>query len=65
MRLTEDQMLGGSFPAHNGATPMPQTQALMADAGATATNLFIHTPTCRPSRGELLSGRYFHNIKQV
>ena len=58
-------MLGSSFPTHNGQTPMPKTQALMADAGATATNFFVHTPICNPSRSELLSGRYFHNIKTV
>jgi hypothetical protein len=59
------QMLGSSFPPHGDATPMPKTKALMADLGATATNFFIHTPICCPSRSELLSGRYFHNIKQV
>lgn len=66
----QDQMLGGSFPPTttvNGdtATPMPKTLALMANQGATASNFFIHTPICCPSRSELLTGRYFHNIKQV
>ena len=61
----QDQMLGGSFPpkAPNGATPMTETQRLLVDGGATATNMFIHTPICCPSRSELLSGRYFHNIR--
>jgi arylsulfatase A-like enzyme len=58
-------MLGGSFPQHNGVGPMPKTKAAMADKGATATNFFIHTPICNPSRSALLSGRYFHNIKMV
>ena len=63
----QDQVLGGSFPprAPGGATPMPKTNAKMALAGATATNFFVHTPICNPSRSELLSGRYFHNIKMV
>ena len=65
LALVGAQMLGSSFPPHNEATPMPKTKALMADLGATATNFFIHTPICCPSRSELLSGRYFHNIKQV
>ena len=61
----QDQMLGASFPptAPGGATPMPKTKAKMADMGVTATNFFIHTPICCPSRSELISGRYFHNIK--
>ena len=59
----QDQMLGGSFPQINGTGPMPKTKALMADLGATANNFYIHTPICCPSRSELLSGRYFHNIK--
>ena len=65
--LTDDQdnLLGGSFPATspNGATPMPKTKQVLAEQGATAENFFIHTPICCPSRSELLSGRYFHNIK--
>jgi N-acetylglucosamine-6-sulfatase len=61
----QDQMLGSSFPraAPNGATPMPRTRALMEDMGAMANNMFIHTPICCPSRSELISGRYYHNIK--
>lgn len=44
---------------------MPKTQALMQDKGSHATNWYIHTPICSPSRSELLTGRYFHNIKRV
>ena len=63
----QDQMLGGSFPteASNGATPLPKTKKLMVDEGTMATNFFIHTPICCPSRSEVLSGKYFHNIKKV
>ena len=60
-------MLGASFPraAPDGVTPMPKTKHLMEDGGAMALNFHIHTPICNPSRSELLSGRYFHNIKTV
>eukprot|EP01048_Picozoa_sp_COSAG05_P027754 COSAG05_NODE_8258_length_721_cov_1.800643_1_plen_166_part_01 len=63
----QDQMLGGSFPitSPGAATPMPKTQKLMVEEGTMATNMFIHTPICCPSRSEVLSGRYFHNIKKV
>jgi len=60
----QDQMLGGSFPQLNGGVgPMPKTKIKMANKGSTAENFYIHTPICNPSRNELLSGRYFHNIK--
>ena len=56
-------MLGSSFPQHNNVGPMPKTKALLQDKGAMALNFFIHTPICCPSRSELLTGMYFHNIK--
>eukprot|EP00755_Sulcionema_specki_P037288 Sspe_Gene.108646::Locus_87771_Transcript_1_1_Confidence_1.000_Length_1026::g.108646::m.108646/K01137/GNS; N-acetylglucosamine-6-sulfatase len=59
----QDQMLGGSFPTLNNSTPMPRTQEEMQNKGAMATNWYIHTPICCPSRSELVTGRYFHNIK--
>ena len=37
----------------------------MQDAGAMATNFFIHTPICCPSRSELVTGMYFHNLKRT
>ena len=63
----QDQVLGGSFPptSPGGATPMPKTKQLMSDAGVHALNWHIHVPICSPSRSTLLTGRYFHNIKQV
>ncbi|KAL1520140.1 hypothetical protein AB1Y20_023612 [Prymnesium parvum] len=59
----QDQMLGASFPTLGDATPMPKARALLAHAGATATRFYAHTPICCPSRAELLTGRYLHNLK--
>ena len=42
---------------------LPQTRRLIATPGAHATNWFIHTPICCPSRAELLAVRYFHNLR--
>lgn len=63
----QDQTLGGSFPplAPGGATPMPKAKAFLQDGGTHAGNWYIHTPICSPSRSELLTGRYFHNLKRV
>lgn len=59
--FTDDQdlVIGGWEPERG---IMRKTQAMVADLGVTATNWMIHTPICAPSRAELLSGRYFHNI---
>ena len=45
------------------AGPMRQATELLAKNGAFSTNWFIHTPVCCPSRGEILSGKYLHNIR--
>jgi len=37
--------------------------SLIGDEGATMDNWFCHTPICCPSRAQLLTSRYFHNIK--
>ena len=46
-----------------GWEPMTQTTKLLSERGATATHWTVHTPVCCPSRTELLTGRYFHNVK--
>eukprot|EP00750_Incisomonas_marina_P015751 INCI186.1.p1 GENE.INCI186.1~~INCI186.1.p1 ORF type:complete len:603 (+),score=92.86 INCI186.1:106-1914(+) len=61
----QDQMLGGSFPQIDDQGPMAKTKQLMQEGGSMAERFYIHTPICNPSRSELLSGRYFHNIKGV
>lgn len=55
--LTDDQdiQLGGS-------DHQPLVQKLIAQQGATLTNVFTTTPVCCPSRSSYLSGRYIHNI---
>jgi arylsulfatase A-like enzyme len=61
LMLTDDQdiMLGG-YPAVG--QPMSQARELIQNKGAIATQWRIHTPICGPSRAELQSGRYYHNI---
>ena len=59
LMFTDDQdlVLGG------WEGPMVQTKKVIGDRGATATEWRIHTPICAPSRTEMQSGRYYHNIK--
>lgn len=42
---------------------MRKASKVLSAQGATARNWFIHTPVCCPSRNELVTGRYFHNIR--
>lgn len=46
-----------------GWKPLRKAMSLIAEPGTFGTNMFAHTPVCCPSRAELLSGRYFHNIR--
>ena len=55
--LTDDQDIElGSMNA------MAFTRALGA-SGSNWTNFFAHTPVCCPSRSEIMTGRYFHSIR--
>jgi N-acetylglucosamine-6-sulfatase len=42
---------------------VPSVKALIADQGVTLSNYFPSTPICCPSRSEMLSGRFAHNIR--
>ncbi len=53
----QDLLLGST-----GAEYMPILNSHIIDNGITMHNAFVSTPLCCPSRGELLSGRYYHNI---
>ena len=66
----QDQVIGGwgSDDSPSGGhrsgmtTTMTQTDRLVGARGATATRWRIHTPICAPSRSQLQSGRYYHNV---
>lgn len=42
---------------------VPQVKHLITDQGVTLSNYFAHTPICCPSRSQMLSGRFAHNIR--
>lgn len=46
-----------------GMIPLKKTNTVLSEQGATAKSWFIHSPVCCASRAELLTGRYFHNLK--
>lgn len=45
-----------------GVEAVPQVEQLLGAGGATATNFFVSSPKCAPSRTSYLSGRYVHNL---
>ena len=53
----QDLLLGS-----NNKTFMPILNSHIIDNGITLNNGFVSTPVCCPSRAELLTGKYFHNI---
>jgi hypothetical protein len=42
---------------------MRHTKTLMQQAGALGTHSYVNVPICCPSRSNILSGRYAHNIR--
>ena len=58
--LTDDQdaELGG-------LTPISATRRLIGGAGATAAHYLVNTPVCCPSRSQMLTGRYAHNLRDA
>ena len=53
----QDLLLGS-----NGPQFLPTLNSHIIDQGIEISNGFVSTPICCPSRAELLTGRYFHNI---
>ena len=46
-----------------GVTATPQVKSILGDGGATASNYFVSSPKCTPSRSAWLSGRHYHNLR--
>ena len=64
--FTDDQdLLIGGYDPNGKSKTMAQTQRVIAEGGLTMTHWAIHTPICAPSRAELMSGRYYHNVKNT
>ena len=62
----QDQILGGGFSPDDpidSPTPMPRTRELIGRRGLTARHFFAHSPICCPSRAQILTGRYLHNLR--
>ena len=55
----------GSLGGRNADLISLGVQVTEGAVASVATNFYIHTPICNPSRSELLSGRYFHINKMV
>eukprot|EP01063_Lacrimia_lanifica_P011237 TRINITY_DN18059_c0_g1_i1.p1 TRINITY_DN18059_c0_g1~~TRINITY_DN18059_c0_g1_i1.p1 ORF type:complete len:570 (+),score=192.11 TRINITY_DN18059_c0_g1_i1:74-1783(+) len=54
----QDELIGGW-------DPMKKTRAMVETAGTRAVQWRVHTPICAPSRAELQTGRYYHNLKST
>jgi arylsulfatase A-like enzyme len=54
--VTDDQSLNSMAEG-----PMPETERLLGERGATFTQAIVTTPMCCPSRSTLLTGQYAHN----
>ena len=57
--LTDDQ----DHVFNSFGTAMPYTKHLLKHGGTSFANAFAHTPLCCPSRGQILTGKYLHNLK--
>ena len=53
--ITTDDMNASDYAA------LPRTRALLANLGATFPNYFLTSPSCSPSRVNVLRGQYAHN----
>jgi len=45
------------------ASTLQKTRQLLGGYGMTIQDWFVQTPVCCPSRAELLTGKFFHNLK--
>jgi len=42
---------------------MPNAEKYITNRGANVTNMFVNTPICCPSRANIFSGRFNHNLR--
>eukprot|EP00965_Chrysotila_dentata_P129785 4290737-Pleurochrysis_carterae.AAC.7 len=59
----QDRILGREgYDTMGSLAAMPQLQRRLVNEGAFVEHFYVNTPICCPSRTELLTGRYFHNV---
>jgi hypothetical protein len=61
--LQDDQDIELNERLDSPLGPMQHTKTLMQEAGALGTHSYVNVPICCPSRSNILSGRYAHNIR--
>ena len=61
--LTDDQDIELNERLDSPLGPMRHSKVLLQAAGALGTHSYVNVPICCPSRSNILTGRYAHNLR--